>query len=102
LRRKQAEFRDPQKALDNFDFTFNPRIDRSLVFGLAAGAFLICCEDILFLGPPGAGKMPLSLSHWPSRHPAVASAHWIRIGAEGLDLLQNRWRRLSSYLSRHH
>ena len=24
-RRKQAEFRDPQKTLDNFDFTFNPK-----------------------------------------------------------------------------
>ena len=24
-RRKQAEFRDPQKMLDNFDFAFNPQ-----------------------------------------------------------------------------
>src|SRR5213080_2129377 len=31
-RRKQAQFRDPQKTLDNFDFTFNPKMNRSLVF----------------------------------------------------------------------
>jgi len=31
-RRKQAAFRDPHKTLDNFDFTFNPKMNRSLVF----------------------------------------------------------------------
>jgi len=38
-RRKQAAFRDPQKTLDNFDFTFNPKMNRSLVFDLATCAF---------------------------------------------------------------
>ena len=38
-RRKQAEFRDPQRSLDNFDFTFNPKMNRSLVFDLATCAF---------------------------------------------------------------
>jgi DNA replication protein DnaC len=33
-RRKQAAFRDSHKALDNFDFTFNPKMNRSLVFDL--------------------------------------------------------------------
>ena len=27
-RRKQAAFRDPHKTLDNFDFTFNPKMNR--------------------------------------------------------------------------
>jgi DNA replication protein DnaC len=36
-RRKQAAFRDPHKTLDNFDFTFNPKMNRSLVFDLAIG-----------------------------------------------------------------
>ena len=31
-RRKQAQFRDPQKTLDNFDFNFNKKMNRSLVF----------------------------------------------------------------------
>ena len=34
-RRKQAEFRDAHKTLDQFDFNFNPTMNRSLVFDLA-------------------------------------------------------------------
>jgi DNA replication protein DnaC len=59
-RRKQAGFRDPDKTLDNFDFTFNPKINRSLVFDLAAGAFINKREDALFLGPGGTGKSHLA------------------------------------------
>src|SRR5437762_11046321 len=39
-RRKQAGFRDPNCTLDNFDFTFNPKTNRSLVFELATGALI--------------------------------------------------------------
>ncbi len=59
-RRKQAEFRDPQKTLDNFDFDFNKKMNRSLVFDLATGAFIGRREDALFLGPPGTGKSHLA------------------------------------------
>ena len=59
-RRKQAGFRDPGRTLDNFDFTFNPKINRSLVFDLATGAFLNKREDALFLGPGGTGKSHLA------------------------------------------
>ena len=59
-RRKQAQFRDPQKNLDNFDFTFNPKLNRSLVFDLATGAFIDRREDALFLGPGGTGKSHLA------------------------------------------
>jgi DNA replication protein DnaC len=59
-RRKQAAFRDPQKTLDNFDFNFNPKINRSLVFDLATGAFITKREDALFLGPGGTGKSHLA------------------------------------------
>jgi len=51
-RKKQAEFRDAQKTLDNFDFNFNRKMNRSLVFDLATGAFIARHEDGLFLGPP--------------------------------------------------
>ena len=34
-RRKEARFRDANRTLDNFDFTFNPKMNRSLVFDLA-------------------------------------------------------------------
>jgi DNA replication protein DnaC len=59
-RRKQAGFRDPHKTLDNFDFTFNPKMNRSLVFDLATGAFIQRREDALFLGPGGTGKSHLA------------------------------------------
>ena len=59
-RRKQAEFRDPHKTLDSFDFTFNPKMNRSLVFDLAAGTFIARHQDALVLGPPGTGKSHLA------------------------------------------
>ncbi len=59
-RRKQARFRDPDKTLDNFDFSFNPKMNRSLVFDLATGAFIAKHEDALFLGPGGTGKSHLA------------------------------------------
>ena len=56
-RRKQASFRDPDKTLDNFDFQFNPKLNRSLVFDLATGGFIDRREDALFLGPAARAKV---------------------------------------------
>lgn len=53
---KQADFRDHGKTLDNFDFEFNKKTNRTLVFDLATGRFVEQHEDALFLGPPGTGK----------------------------------------------
>ena len=57
---KQARFRDPDKSLDNFDFDFNKKMDRALIFELATGRFLSKAEDALFLGSPGTGKSHLA------------------------------------------
>jgi len=59
-RKKVAEFRDPQVSLDNFDFNFNKKMNRSLVFDLATANFIAKHEDALFLGPPGTGKSHLA------------------------------------------
>ena len=59
-RRKEAGFRDANRTLDNFDFGFNPKMNRSLVFDLATGGFIARHEDALFLGPGGAGKSHLA------------------------------------------
>ena len=59
-RKKAAEFRDPQVSLDNFDFNFNKKMNRSLVFDLATANFIAKHEDALFLGPPGTGKSHLA------------------------------------------
>jgi len=59
-RHKEACFRDANKTLDNFDFTFNPKLNRSLVFDLATAGFIGRREDALFLGPGGTGKSHLA------------------------------------------
>jgi DNA replication protein DnaC len=59
-RRKQARFRDPERSLDTFDFTFNKKLNRALIFELATGRFIAQHEDVLFLGPPGTGKSHLA------------------------------------------
>src|SRR5437660_6914879 len=59
-RLKEAQFRDPDKTLDGFDFAFNKKMDRHLVFELATGRCLTQREDVVFLGPPGTGKSHLA------------------------------------------
>jgi hypothetical protein len=54
---KQAAFRDANKTLDGFDFRFNGKIDRALVFELATGRFIERAEDAVFLGPPAPARV---------------------------------------------
>src|SRR5262245_17005733 len=58
-RRKAAGFRNLH-TLDNFDFNFNKKMNRSLAFDLATANFVARHEDALFLGPPGTGKSHLA------------------------------------------
>ena len=59
-RLKEAAFRDTQRTLDRFDFDFNKKMNRRLVFELATARFVAQHEDALFLGPPGSGKSHLA------------------------------------------
>ena len=59
-RTNKACFRDHGKTLDSFDFNFNPKMNRALVYELATARFISQCEDALFLGPPGTGKSHLA------------------------------------------
>ncbi len=52
---KAAQFRE-LKALDEFDWSFNPSIKKKQIFELATGRFIREALDVLFLGPPGVGK----------------------------------------------
>jgi DNA replication protein DnaC len=52
---KAADFRE-LKALDDFDWAFNPSIKRSQIFDLATCRFIRESKDVLFVGPPGTGK----------------------------------------------
>jgi DNA replication protein DnaC len=56
----RARFRDDDKTLDAFDFAFNKKMEKKLVFELAAGRFIQQREDVLLLGPPGTGKSHLA------------------------------------------
>ncbi len=59
-RTKQARFRDPGRSLDSFDFSFNRKMNRALVYDLVTARFVGKREDALFLGPPGSGKSHLA------------------------------------------
>ena len=59
-RLKEAAFRDVGRTLDRFDFDFNKKMNRKLVFELATARFVATHEDALFLGPPGTGKSHLA------------------------------------------
>ena len=59
-RHKLARFRDPERALDTFDFDFNKKMNRALIYELATARFIAQREDVLFLGPPGTAKSHLA------------------------------------------
>jgi DNA replication protein DnaC len=59
-RTTQARFRDPERALDSFDFDFNKKMNRALIYELATARFVGQREDVLLLGPPGTGKSHLA------------------------------------------
>lgn len=74
-RDKEADFRDANRTLENFDFNFNPKINRGLVFELATARFIERREDALFLGPGGTGKSHLAQAIGRA---AIAQGHRVR------------------------
>jgi DNA replication protein DnaC len=72
---KLAGFRDTGRTLDAFDFEFNKKMDRRLVFELASGHFIAKREDALFLGPPGTGKSHLAQA---VGHAAIQQGYRVR------------------------
>lgn len=53
------------KTLETFDFTFNPGVNRQLIYDLATGNFIRDKRNVLLCGPTGVGKSHLAqgLSH---------------------------------------
>jgi DNA replication protein DnaC len=59
------------QTLENFDFAFQPAIERSRIETLATGAWIRNAEVILMQGPPGVGK---SICSWASASGPSSSA----------------------------
>ena len=55
MRLRRANF-DHQTTLEDFDFTFNPKIPKALVVELATCGFIAKHENVLLLGQTGVGK----------------------------------------------
>jgi len=51
-----------EKDLEDFDFTFQPSINKNQIMDLASLRFVEKAENILFLGPSGVGKTHLAIS----------------------------------------
>jgi len=50
------------KSLEQFDFSFQPSIDRKVVRELAGLGFVERAENVILLGPPGVGKTHLAVA----------------------------------------
>ena len=50
------------KSIDEFDFTFQPKLDRQKLMSLFDLTFIRKKGNIIFLGPPGVGKTHLAVS----------------------------------------
>lgn len=58
-RTQAADFRQ-LKTLEEFDWQFNPAINRRQIYELATCKYMEKGTDILFIGPPGVGKTHLA------------------------------------------
>jgi DNA replication protein DnaC len=50
------------KTLDQFDFEFQPSIDRKMIRELAGLSFVERTDNVVLLGPPGVGKTHLAIA----------------------------------------
>ncbi len=50
------------KSLEQFDFSFQPSIDRKVIRELAGLGFVERAENLILLGPPGVGKTHLAIA----------------------------------------
>ena len=66
LRGNEARLRQARfpwvKTLDQFDFDFQPSLDRRQVREVASLSFVERSQNVVLLGPPGVGKAPLAVA----------------------------------------
>lgn len=81
-RRLSAARIPTMKTLEDFDWTFNPRVPRRLIQELASGQFVHEKRDVLFVGPPGVGKTHLCCA----LAQAAVAAGWKTLWKNAFDL----------------
>lgn len=59
LRTRRAQF-DGFKTIEDFDFSFNPKLPKAKVIDLATCQFVVRRESVLLVGPSGVGKSHLA------------------------------------------
>lgn len=59
LRLRRASF-ESAKRLEDFEWSFNPKLPKAKIVDLAAGHFIEKRENVLFIGPAGVGKSHLA------------------------------------------
>jgi len=67
------------KTLADFDFTFQPSLDRNRILALAELRFIGRSEVIHFVGPPGTGKSHLALALGIEAVKAGRSVHFLTL-----------------------
>jgi len=49
-----------QKTLDNYDFSYQPELDKKLINDIASCRFILEKKNVIFMGKPGVGKTHLA------------------------------------------
>jgi DNA replication protein DnaC len=61
LRTRKAGF-PMEKKLDDFDFGFQPSLDKGIINDIASLKFIHNAENVVLLGPPGVGKTHIAIA----------------------------------------